>query len=96
MPKFMIKASYSADGLKGADTGGRDLSAGRSAGGGRVSRGYVGKISCMASVTVTCTLPSTCRTPETAAAISLTIGATGALAPQTIALPHAGTGRRGG
>lgn len=85
MPKFMIKASYSADGLKGlireGGTSRRDAvkSAVESAGGKLENFLYGfgdGDLYLIVDV----------PDPETAAAISLTIGASGALAPQTIAL----------
>jgi uncharacterized protein with GYD domain len=85
MPKFMIKASYSADGLKGlireGGTSRRDAvkSAVESAGGKLENFLYGFGDS---DLYVIVDVPD----PETAAAIALTIGASGALTPQTIAL----------
>ena len=85
MPKFMIKASYSADGLKGlmreGGTSRRDaVKAAVESAGGELENFLYGFGD--GDLYVIVDVPD----PETAAAISLTIGASGALSPQTIAM----------
>ena len=85
MPKFMVKASYSADGLKGLlrEGGSSRRDAVKTAvesTGGKLETFLYGFGD--GDLYVIVDVPDA----ESAAAISLTIGASGALAPETIAL----------